>query len=279
MKIINRDHSQILLRSSKIIVKIKIIQILLFLAIVIIPIQSAEVYAQSVQDTESNENKESVSDDTKKQCTDGKVLEGKQCVSECAEGTISDGTQCVLRCGDGTKLEGGICVRDIPILGGEIEFIAYGIITGVGATAFGIAWTVKQRRNEAKKEDMELIQKYGEELTNVINTEKDLTTKFDCELYAEQYLNILEQIASLYHKDMLRHEVAGFFESYFRYGVSLWKWYKKNVENYPDYEIEIQLTEGLDKHQRIVTDEAEERIQSDRWFYFRWFVNGGDPSV
>ena len=105
-----------------------------------------------------------------------------------------------------------------------------------------------------------------------------MSTKLDCAIYAEQYLNILEQIASLYHKNLLRSEVAEFFESYFRYGISIWKWYKKNVENFPDYEIELQLIKGLENIDEV-DEEVLEEVQSDRWFYFRWFCDGGNRNV
>ena len=110
----------------------------------------------------------------------------------------------------------------------DIETIAYGIITGIVATAFGILWTVWQRRNERKKEDLEIIQTYSGQISEIMNEEQNLETKLQCTLYAERYLDILEQLASLYKKNTLRRDVADYFENNFSYGINIWKWYKKN---------------------------------------------------
>ena len=205
----------------------------------------------------------------------------------CGDGTISDGEggQCIPTCGDGTVYNSTAKECQEPsgnvldVIGVEIEIaIAIGVIAGIVATIFGIFWTIHQGSLERKKEDLELIQKYGEELTNIVNTEIDLATKLDCTIYAERYLDTLEQIAILYHKEMLRESVAEFFENNFRYGLSIWRWYKKNVQNYPEYEIELQMTKGL-KDIENLDEETKLELQTDRWFYFRWYCEGGDRDI
>ena len=93
--------------------------------------------------------------------------------------------------------------------------------------------------------------------------EKELSTKLDCALYAEQYLDTLEQIATLHKKGLLRSGVTHYFKNHFRYGINLWDWYKTNVEKSPDYEFKSIQDQNL-----------EDIKESDRWKYFgQWIVN------
>lgn len=133
------------------------------------------------------------------QCGGGTVLnpQTKQCVPECGEGTTpnKDG-KCVIE-------KDTIFDEEVS----EIDLIIYGVIIGAVATIFGIIWTVWERRKTNKKEDVELIQQYGAQLSEIMNSESSLETKIDCSLYVERYLDTLEQIASLYKKGSLRKNV------------------------------------------------------------------------
>jgi len=213
---------------------------------------------------------------------------------ECNPGTILDNStgQCIPKCGDGTFFinstkstnSTGSCSANPqpPFDVGSIEFIAYGIITGVIATAFGIAWTVKTRRDERKKEDLELIQNFGNQLSEITREEETLETKLDCSLYAERYLDTLDQIASLLYKELIRKDVADYFENYFKYGMNLWYWYKENVEKIPKTMLEEEFSKGLKDYfdWRVHTNyelpwkEFKRELnesERDRWFYFRWW--------
>ena len=147
--------------------------------------------------------------------------------------------QCVPLCGEGTAWneESQQCQEEDPWDSiDQIETIAIGIIAGVIATGFGIIWTVYQRIKESKKEDLESIQSFGKELQDLMNEERNLKTQLDCSLYVERYLDTLEQISSLYAKSVLRKNVADFFENQFSYGVTLLKWYEKEIFNQEEQE-------------------------------------------
>ena len=134
---------------------------------------------------------------------------------------------------------------------------------------------------------MELIQNYGNQISEIVNEEQNLETQLDCALYAERYLDTLDQIASLNYKKMLRRDVADYFENNFKYGIHLWKWYKKNIEKIPETLLDIMFTKGiLDPYDWVKEIRAKnqtlnwkqyyddkEEADDDRWFYFRWWCN------
>lgn len=118
----------------------------------------------------------------------------------------------------------------------------------------------------SKFEVVETIRQFGEILNNITNKEKDLNSKLDCSLYAEQYLDTLEQIATLYHRRIIPKKAADYFENKFAYGINLFNWYQKYVdftllEFNPDSEL---------------NDEKKDKEKKERWTDFKWFCRGGD---
>ena len=196
--------------------KVRTFQILVIFSIILFSIHINDVFAQEP--------------------VNATILENGKYVAVCGPGTImGENGQCLVACGEGTTIndKGTACTAIQAGWAdnlGEIEFIAGGIITGVFATAFGIGWTVIQRRNEAKREDLEFIQTYGDQLAEINSKEDELSTKLDCALYAENYLDVLEQIATLFQEKLLRKKVAEYFVNNFRYGMNLWIWYKKMLK-------------------------------------------------
>lgn len=198
---------------------------------------------------------------------------------ECSGASLRDNStgQCVPACGDGTKLINGKCEplnSLFPFAVGEIETIGVGIGLGILATLYGIYRTEKTRREEIKKEDLELIHNYGNKLSEIVESERHLSTKLDCTLYAERYLDTIEQVATLYDKTMLRDDVVDYFQNHFSYGKHLWFWYKKNVENVADDLLENYFVRGLPGHLSNLTLEEKKKYQNDRWYYFRWVCDG-----
>ena len=204
-----------------------------------------------------------------------------QSAQECGPGLIKDLStgQCILQCGEGTELKGSLCVEKSDNIDfGQIEAIAVGIIGGLVATAFGIGWTIKTRSEEREKEDLELIQNYGNQLSEITIEEENLETKLDCSLYAERYLDSLDQMATLLFKDLIRRDVADYFENQFRYGMNLWYWYKENVEKSPEELLDKEFNFGfeevnegtgykyIEENQKLLKENEE-----DRWYYFRWW--------
>jgi len=190
----------------------------------------------------------------------------------CGTGTILDNStgQCILQCGEGTNFDGDKCVEDSKGVDfGQIEAIAVGIIGGLVATAFGIWWTVKTRKEERTKEDLEIIQNYGNQLSEITQEEEDLETKLDCSLYADRYLDTLDQMASLLAKGLIRLDVADYFENQFKYGMNLWFWYKENIEKNPKKLLKDKFGLGVGKFEKSKDKKPED--DSDRWYWFRWW--------
>ena len=119
----------------------------------------------------------------------------------------------------------------------ETCWVGIGIITATGVAIVGIFITLQDRKNENKKRNVELIQKYGTDLTEIMKQEANLKTRLDCSLYVEQYLDTLEQIASLYKDKALNKDVIDFFENNFAYGLTLLDWYKRNVYSNKDFDL------------------------------------------
>lgn len=206
----------------------------------------------------------------------------------CGSGTIlnPDTQQCLPKCGEGTtQNDKNECVTESEKVDwGQIEYIAVGIITGVGATVFGIMWTIIAHRAERKKEDLELIQEYGNQISEITQVEGELETQLDCSLYAERYLDTLDQIASLLEKKLIRYDVADYFENNFKYGMNLWYWYKENVEKISKDFLKDEFSKGVKEVNKIIKDPTfnfdwnqyykdKEESEVDRWYYFRWWCN------
>jgi hypothetical protein len=100
-------------------------------------------------------------------------------IPECGDGTIlnTQTSQCIPKCGEGTIEENGKCIEkpdtifDANVT--ELDLIIYGVIIGALATIFGILWTVWERRHTNKKEDVELIQQYGTQLSEIMSSERN----------------------------------------------------------------------------------------------------------
>ncbi len=218
--------------------KFRIIQILIIFSVIIFSFQVNEISAE-------------------KHCKDIGMIEEDDghCIARCGEGTDWDATNKI--CTITTKNQIYEAFSDIDTL------IGIGIVAGIVISFFAIRNAARERREQKKKEDLEIIQNYGNQLSEINNVEKELSTKLDCALYAEQYLDTLEQIATLHKKGLLRSGVTDYFKNHFRYGINLWDWYKTNVEKSPDYEFKSIQDQNL-----------EDIKESDRWKYFgQWIVN------
>jgi len=136
-----------------------------------------------------------------------------------------------------------------------------GVLVGIGATVFASVWAIKQRKAEMQKEDLELTRQYGQDLAQIIDSERTLKTQLECSLYVEEFLDLLEQVASLYKKGQLRENVADYFENNFCYGLTLKKWYDENIYSNEQQEgrwIELEWwckgaeKDGVNQHNEII---------------------------
>jgi len=249
------------------------IGIVILLLIFITPLQV--LGAEHLECTEATVPNEAQTECVPK-CEGATILnpEKTACVPNCGAGTVLDSgtSQCVFACGEGTKEVGGKCELiqkfeiDVPL--GEIFLIFLGVATGVGISIYGIWRSNQTRKQEIKKEDMEIIQSYGQQMSEIVTSEQNLETKLDCSLYAERYLDTLEQIASLNKKNMIRRDVSDYFENHFKYGIHLWKWYKENIEKIPNSILDNEFKLGF---KQLDSAKLKKDAEQDRWYFFRWW--------
>jgi hypothetical protein len=150
----------------------------------------------------------------------------------------------------------------------------------------------------SKGEFVEIVRNFGNDLSNISKLENNLNTKLDCSIYAEQYLDLLEQIASLYKADIIPKKAADYFENKFSMGRNLWDWYQKfvntkiskgeNKSKSTDGEFrspeEIALFWNVDVSDDLkaltdLTDEEHSEIKNflknERWREFKWWCKYG----
>jgi len=109
-----------------------------------------------------------------------------------------------------------------------IEFAVAAILTGLGII-ISIIFSARQTRREVKARYTTIISTLGNELEQTLAREFELKDDFQCELYAEMYMDILDRIAFLAQKEKLPIETAEYFEKNFRYGRTIYKWYSDHV--------------------------------------------------
>ena len=213
--------------------KFKIIPILIIFSVIIVSFQISDINAD-------------------KHCEGPGMIEDGDghCISKCGEGTDWDAKNEI--CTIEVKNEIYETITDLDTL------IGIGIVAGIVISFFAIRNAARDRKEQINRENLEVIQNYGNQLSEINNDEKELSTKLDCALYAEQYLDTLEQIAALDETGVLRSEVSEYFANHFRYGINLWDWYKTNVEKIPKFQLR-----DIKEEDRAKVDEL------DRWYYFR----------
>jgi hypothetical protein len=84
-------------------------------------------------------------------------------------------------------------------------------------------------------------------IANQLEIEKDLTGLEECIVYTYNYLDIMEGIAFLRIKKKIPEYVAGYYRSFFEYGITMMAWYSSIPEH-----------EGSSKH-------YDKRSLSDNW--------------
>lgn len=127
-----------------------------------------------------------------------------------------------------------------------------------------------------KGEFVEIIRGYGNDLGKLTEKERNLKTQVDCAIYAEQYLDTLEQLASLYEKDILPKKAADYFENKFCYGMNLWNWYEKFVDTKKSKKDPTKYEQKTPDD--IIKEWKKRDEKNDRWLAFKWWCDGGkDP--
>ena len=165
----------------------------------------------------------------------------------CGENTIpsiENPKVCVAICGDGTSLTDGKCLPSKGFFDlTDNAWIGWGVLTAAVIAGFGILITFFQQKKESQKRTHEIIQAYSSKITEITNKEGTLKTKQDCALYAEQYLDTLEEISTLalagnFNRGVIINRtykhVTNYFNNNFAYGYDLWWWYHKEIHGFKD---------------------------------------------
>jgi len=84
------------------------------------------------------------------------------------------------------------------------SMLVYGILIAAAATVSGIFITVADRKAAAQNKLQELMKLYSDEIREISDKEGELDTKQACSLYTEQYLDTLEQIATLKSQNIFK---------------------------------------------------------------------------
>jgi len=121
----------------------------------------------------------------------------------------------------------------------------------------------------SKFEVLETIQNFSNKISEIKEQERKLHTKLDCIVYAEQYLDTMDQLASLYHQKLFPKNATTYFQNHFGYGINLLNWYYEYVlDDYEEFDPKKEITQ--------VELEYESKVREDRWIDFRWMCRGQD---
>src|SRR4030065_1984814 len=143
------------------------------------------------------------------------------------------------------------------------------IISSITATIFVITLVLTWRnlRETTKVSYSQLLRGFHEDLTNRLDKNSILKTTEDCQRYANDYLNTIDQIAFLDIHKKIPIGIAKYLSRFFAYGLIIIDWYDHMVgedynqiarKNWPNYFLYCQkygiVPNPDDKLQKIMTD-------------------------
>ena len=128
------------------------------------------------------------------------------------------------------------------------------IISSMTATIFVITLllTWKSNRENTKATYSQLLRGFHEDLTNRLDKNSILKTTEDCQRYANDYLNTIDQIAFLDIHKKIPAGIAKYLTRFFDYGLTIINWYDQMVgedfkqtarKNWPNYFLYCQKYE------------------------------------
>lgn len=105
------------------------------------------------------------------------------------------------------------------------------IISSITATIFVITLLItwKNVRENTKATYAQLLRGFHEDLTNRLDKNSILKTTEDCQRYANDYLNTIDQIAFLDIHKKIPTGIAQYLNRFFAYGLTIINWYDKMV--------------------------------------------------
>jgi hypothetical protein len=143
------------------------------------------------------------------------------------------------------------------------------LISCITAIIFAItlAITWKATKQNTRATYAQLLRGFHEDLTQRLNKNAVLHTTEDCERYANDYLNTLDEIAFLAINNKIPLDIAEYFHRFFSYGQRIIDWYDNMIgedfkkiarENWPNYFVFCQKFDI-----RVRSDDKLPRIMLD----------------
>jgi hypothetical protein len=112
---------------------------------------------------------------------------------------------------------------EIPVLAVMISCVTMTIF----AITLWITW--KTTKENTRATYSQLLRSFHEDLTKRLEKNAILQTTEDCERYANDYLNTLDEIAYLTLNDKIPTEIGTYLRRFFGYGIIIIDWYDKMV--------------------------------------------------
>ena len=157
---------------------------------------------------------------------------------------------------------------EVPTLALIISFITMTIF----AITLGITWRATKANTKAT--NAQLLRNFHEDLTGRLNKNAVLRTTEDCERYANDFLNTLDEIAYLSLDDKIPTDIAEYLKRFFAYGWRIIDWHnemigedfreiaKRNWPNYFSYCDKYNIIPNPDdKLPKIMNDYNELRVK------------------
>jgi hypothetical protein len=131
-----------------------------------------------------------------------------------------------ITCGQGTIEKDGICVPD-PI-DQEILLIIIGLVVTAIASGIGLFFTAMETRESRKEKNLSMVGSFTAQLSSLKDKERNLNTQKDCEIYALNFVDLMDQIAYLRIEKTIPDLVTKFFENDFAYALTMIEWLREN---------------------------------------------------
>ncbi len=120
------------------------------------------------------------------------------------------------------------------------------IVSSVSMTIFAITLLItwKTTKENTRATYAQLLRSFHEDLIKRLEKNTILKTTEDCERYANDYLNTLDEIAFLTLKNKIPSEIGKYLRRFFGYGLIIIDWYDKMIKddfgriakaNWPNY--------------------------------------------
>ncbi|HJJ23209.1 MAG TPA: hypothetical protein OQH54_05805 [Nitrosopumilus sp.] len=120
------------------------------------------------------------------------------------------------------------------------------VISSITATIFAITLIItwKNIKENTRATHSQLLRSFHEDLINRLNKNIVLKTTEDCQRYANDYLNTVDEIAYLELNRKIPSHIATYLKRFFAYGLMIIDWYNEMVgedfrettkKNWPNY--------------------------------------------